>query len=354
MVRILVCACALGLLAGSAGAQERWRGREPEPYRERTTRAEDSLAGPIRSVERRRRFTMAGRNGGPPRPYEQVVRTAYDREGRRTEYVVADSGVLTWRSVYTYDDRGRNTGYVGSGPGGEEQRVVFAYDAAGRTVGMATTGRISTTRRFARDEAGRVTEVNEGGMRTTYRYDAQGRRVEQVLIQEGTPLAGRTWEYGPSGVVREIHRDGAGRESYVYDSRYDAEGRLVERTVRAADGSTHPLTVHGPSPGRQVFTYRDGGRTVETAWFAPDGTPQWKAVERFDDRGRIVEVETQPAETVRPDAGGHAARTVRGATRWSYEDDRHGNWTRRRQLHVPEGGGEPVETYVETRELTYW
>ncbi len=68
-------------------------------------------------------------------------------------------------------------------------------------------------------------------------------------------------------------------------------------------------------------------------------------MERFDARGRLVErVELGPdgapvpAETLWLDDAGRVARTVRGTERWSYDDDRHGNWTRRRRLIVTRRG----------------
>ncbi|HEU0079233.1 MAG TPA: hypothetical protein VFQ76_16380, partial [Longimicrobiaceae bacterium] len=340
MDRILVFACALGLLAGGAPAHGQ------EPYRERTTLAEDSLAGPVRSVETRRRFTAAGRNGGPSRPYEQVVRVAYDREGRRTEYVVADSGVLVDRMVYAYDDRGRNTGYTRFAARGQVQRVAYSYDAGGRLVGMDNTGEITGRFRYVRDDAGRLLEsVHEGGPRMSYRYDERGRRVEEVYrMADGTVLGTARWEHGPAGPVRETRTDGGGLVRRVHEMRYDAEGRLVERTTRETNAVRGLSQSHAPVPGRETFSYRDGGRTVETESFAPDGTPRGRKVERFDARGRIVEVEKfgpdgapEPAETFSLDDAGRLARTVRGVERWSYDDDRHGNWTRKRWLIAPAG-----------------
>ena len=336
MKRILLFVCALGLPAGGAAAQE--------PYRERTTLAEDSLAGPVRSVETRRHFTAAGQNGGPHRPYEQVVRVAYDREGRRAEYAQTDSGVVTRRIVYTYDEAGRNTGQVRFAGDAERQRVAYAYDAGGRVVGMRTLGEISVTDRYVRDDAGRLLEsVREGGGRTSYRYDAEGRRVEEVRrTEDGTVLGTTTWEHGPHGPTRETRSDGGGRVRWVFELRYDAGGRLAERVTREANAVRGISHSHAPQPGREVYAYRDGGRTVETESFAPDGAPRGRKVERFDARGRLLE----RAE--------HAPDGTATVARWSYDDDRHGNWTCRRLRIVPQGGGEPVETYAETREIAYW
>jgi YD repeat-containing protein len=357
MGRILLFLCALGLPAGGAAAQ--WR----EPYVERVTLADDGLAGPVRSAETRKQFTLAGRSGGPPRPYVQLSRVTYDREGRRREDVVADSGVLVRRLAYTYDDRGRSTGYARLGAGGEVQRVTYSYDAGGRWVARETTGEGAGRESYLRDEAGRLLEtVHPDGSRTTNRYDARGRRVEEVRsMADGVVLATTAWEHGPAGAVRETWRDGSGLVRWVHALRHDAEGRLVERTIREENGVRGLAATHMPVPGREVFTYRDGGRMVETESFAPDGAPRGKVVERFDARGRMVERERfgpdgapEPAESVWLDGAGNVVRTVRGVERWSYDDDRHGNWTRKRWLIAPQGGGEPVETYVETREIAYW
>ncbi|MET0397955.1 MAG: hypothetical protein ABW277_14170 [Longimicrobiaceae bacterium] len=355
MGHILVIVCALGLLAGNAAAQE--------PWLERTTLAEDSLAGPVRSVEVRMTRTTDGRSAGPPRRYEEVTRVEYDRAGRRTELVRTDSGVVTSRIVYTHDEAGRNTGHVRFAGTAERQRLIYTYDARGGVVGKQTIGEIEVKERYVRDEAGRLLEsVREGGPRMAYRYDERGRRVEEVYrMADGTVLGTARWEHGPAGPVRETRIDGGGRVRWVFEMRYDAEGRLVERTIRETNSIRGLAHSHAPVPGREVFTYRDGGRTVETVSFAPDGAPRGGKVERFDARGRLVERAELgpdgapvPTETLWLDDAGRVARTVRGTERWSYDDDRHGNWTRRRRLIVPEGGGEPVEAHVETREIAYW
>jgi len=295
-------------------------------------------------VEARVTRTTEGRRAGPPRVYEEVTRVEYDRAGRRTELVRTDSGVVTSRIVYAYDEGGRNTGHVRFAGTGERQRLVYTYDAVGRVVGRQTIGEIEVEDRYVRDEAGRLVEsVSEGGPRMSYRYDERGRRVEEVYrMADGTVLGTARWEHGPAGPVRETRIDGGGRVRWVYEMRYDAQGRLVERTTRETNAVRGLSRSHAPDPGREVFTYRDGGRTVETTWLAPDGTLRRKRVQRFDARGRMVEF----AE--------HGPGGIVTVGRWSYDDDRHGNWTRRRRLIVPKGGGEPVEAHVETREITYW
>ena len=255
-----------------------------------------------------------------------------------------DSGVVTSRIVYTHDEAGRNTGHVRFAGTAERQRLVYTYDARGGVVGKQTIGEVEVKERYVRDEAGRLLEsVSEGGPRMSYRYDERGRRVEEVYrMADGTVLGTARWEHGPAGPVRETRIDGGGRVRWVFEMRYDAEGRLAERTIREENAVSGLSASHAPVPGREVFTYRDGGRTVETVSFAPDGAPRGGKVVRFDARGRMVE------------SAEHGPGGIVTVARWSYDDDRHGNWTRRRRLIVPQGGGEPVEAHVETREITYW
>ncbi len=206
MGRILVIVCALGLLAGNAAAQE--------PWLERTTLAEDSLAGPVRSVEVRTTRTTDGRRAGPPRRYEEVTRVEYDRAGRRTELVRTDSGVVTSRIVYT-SRRGRPQ--HGARPLRRHRRA----PAAGLHVRRAGRGGGKADHRRDR---------GEGALRPRRGGEAAGERAR------GRPPHGRTattsgagawrrctgWRTAPcwgprggstapAGPVRETRIDGGGR-----------------------------------------------------------------------------------------------------------------------------------------------
>ncbi len=91
MKRTIMSVCMLGLLPGALLAQE----PEPELALDPSTLAADSLHGPVRSVE----WRIPTRNEG-----DRVIRTWYDRQGRRTERVQVEDGTTMQRHLYSHDD----------------------------------------------------------------------------------------------------------------------------------------------------------------------------------------------------------------------------------------------------------
>lgn len=330
MRRSIVSVCVLGLLPGTLLAQE------PELGLGRVTLAADSLHGPVRSVEWRIPFDGEE---------DRVIRTWYDRQGRRTERVQEDDEAVE-RCLYSYDAQGRRSGMKVESrlpPSAETslQRSTFLYDAHGRLAaqlfhypGTPEPRRYS----YGRDEHGRLVEVNYGPSgRLEYRYDAAGNRVVEALFNGGgREYARHELAYDAAGrlIQRRIRTD---EQCWVLRFQYDAKGRLAEAVTELVAGDPRVSWSHGPEPGREVYTWSDGGRTKETTSYAPDGTLRKRLVQRLDAHGRLVEY----------------AEDGRGTVRWEYEDDHWGNWTRQCHLWSPTEGSRVVSTCM-TRAITYW
>jgi YD repeat-containing protein len=330
--RTIVSVCVLGLLPGALLAQE----PELERALGSVTLAGDSLLGPVRSVEWR--ILLDGEE-------DRVIRTWYDRQGRRTERTQADHQAAQ-RSLYRYDEQGRRSGMdvesrLPSSAGPLLQRHSYLYDAHGRVAAQLihhSAGGEATRHRYVRDEHGRLVELNYGGSsRVEYRYDTAGNRVVEALFnREGHEYARRELSYDAAGqlIERRIRTDD---QHWVIRYRYDAEGRLAEAVTELVAGDPLRSWSHGPEAGREVHTWSDGGRTKETTSYKPDGTLRNRLVQRFDARGRLVEY----------------TENGRGTVRWEYEDDHWGNWTRQCNLWSPTEGSRVVTTCM-TREITYW
>lgn len=327
--RTIVSVCMLGLLPGVLLAQE------PELALEPVTLAADSLHGPVRSVEWRISIPGMG---------ERVIRTWYDRQGRRTEREQVEDGVTMQRWRYSYDEKGRRSGMeVESRPPSAEailQRYAFVYDAHDRVTAQLIhfAGAPEPTRHtYARDEHGRLVKVvYDRSGRTEYRYDTAGNRVVQAYFDAtGREYGRHDVSYDAAGrvVERRVRSD---ELTWVVQYRYDAGGRLAETVTEVVAGDPAGMS-HGPVPGREVYTWSNGGRTKETAFYAPDGTPRNRLVQRWDAKGRLVEW----------------TENGRGTVRWEYEEDHWGNWTRQCHLWSPPGGAEVQSTCI-TRAIAYW
>ena len=238
---------------------------------------EDSLAGPA-PLGGGADDADDGRTATPvaPRRYEEVTRVEYDRAGRRTELVRTDSGVVTSRIVYTHDEAGRNTGHVRFAGTAERQRLVVHVRRAGRGGGKADHRR----------------DRGDGALRPRRGGAAAGERAR------GRPPHGRTattsgagawrrctgWRtapcWGPRGGSTAPAGTGAAKPASTAGDRVPLGLRDAPRRGRAGwrSGRSARRTQlgrlsasHAPVPGREVITHRDGGRTVETMSFAPDG-----------------------------------------------------------------------------------
>jgi YD repeat-containing protein len=367
------------------------------------TAALDSLRGPVRSV--RYRHLGMGMDDG-------VTVTTYDQAGRRAELLGYRGDDLRSRLVYTYDARGRNTGWElyqvprGGGPHIASydsppgtplptvpERRVLVLNEAGRPAEeheLDASGRLRSRSVFAYDSAGRIRERadfgpgGEPGLRWVHEYDSAGRPRERRMYSRGQVFR-TVYEFAEhGGLLLEEHTDGAGKLDARWAVRYDSVGRKREELVhergqprwrveyrydaagRLSEQETHDLQPH-PAPfasgyerGKVTTTYLpDGGRTVETARYGPDGSLTGRVVERLDANGRRVEREEfEPDGTRTPKRVFDRARgqtvVLEGRTRWTEEMDAHGNWVRRAYILIPDDGGAPYTLWEIVREITYW
>jgi YD repeat-containing protein len=376
----------------------------PALAQEEPTAARDSLLGPVRSV--RASSTGSGSD-------DVVFVYAYDRAGRRTEWMTYMKDDLRSRLVYVYDERGRHVGLehyaVPHAPGmhGEfrqpapgtplptrPERQVYVLDDAGRRIetrDFRVDGTLVSRYTVAYDSAGRMREEasfrgnGELGWKTVHEYDAAGRPRLRRFISDGGRESRTVFDYDERGnqvleesdtadvrfFRRKVTRyDGAGRKSEeeVYyraqprwriEYRYDAEGRLRERET--FDSMPHePSFPPSPERGKVVYTYfPDGGRTVEIIDVHYSGLPYRRRVERIDARGKMVGWEdfhpdgTRVVRHIHDPALGRN-RQIAGPTRWFEELDGHGNWIRRGYLVVPDDGATPLPLWEMVREITYW
>ncbi len=266
------------------------------------------LTGPVASVEEYRWY--------PGTTERQLFQTwSFDEDGLVTERVYYAysyrDGSLRSRQVTTYEAGWPQATVVLDADDEPTGQTVYRYDDQGRMIEQATVDAEGVeTRRVAyeRDGAGdvvREVQYADGAVRRTSEnaYDAEGGLIEQRSYDE----EGRLYEV-ETYTVPDLEHD------YV---RYDAEGE-VEATGSVVDSDVGTLSMVQVGPD---------GEVAETYEFA------------YDESGLQIE---------RRDAYGDGETSVYS---YAYEFDGHGSWVRK---VTTENLGNGPETYeIHERVITY-
>ncbi len=143
--------------------------------------------------------------------------STYDFAGRQATKTDATNN--TW--TYVYDAAGNQTGVTQPNAGTQS----YTYDANGNRTGE--TNAIGASKSYGYDAAGRLTsETDERGTITTYSYDALGRRLSTTNDLIGQNLV-TTYAYDDNGNRTEMNAGGI-----VSTWSYDREDRVtVEETA---------------------------------------------------------------------------------------------------------------------------
>ena len=306
---------------------------------------------------------------------------AYDTELRLTG--VTDPQGRTWS--YTYDEAGRLSaetdfngrtltythdlvGRLTSRTNGAGETLHFTRDALGRvaekrdddghvtTYAYAATGQPTSAVNpdaevvFERDALGRTTSETVNGRRTSYEFDALGRRVRRVAPSGLTSQ----WTYDSAGLPVELRSD-AGTLTFVYDAAgretqrrlggdvslaqsWDTTDRLVTQslTSSAGVGEADRLLQH------RTYAYRADGHLTEireltagTRRFDLDGKGRvtrvnahgWTESYAYDATGNLVLAAAPAHET--PGDRDFEGTLIRHAGRTTYEHDAQGRLVRK-------------------------
>lgn len=298
--------------------------------------------------DRRARTTEVTNSLGHTTTYEWDARGVVVREvdalggEKRKEYdealrLVAETDALGHTTSYEYDARGNRTKVVG--PDGAS--VVLRYnahnlpeeaiDANGGTWRwrydvrgqlLEETNPLEETRRYEYAGGLRVAEVDGGGERTEYGYDAQcnltrirlptGGLVRLAHDRRGRRVSLRDARGSEQRVQydlldRPVRVEGPGRE--LWESRYDAEGNLLEERGPLRRVSLGYTGFHWPA-----FREEAGTRLC------------W----RHDAEGRLVEVKNEAGEVyryIRDEFGRVVHEEGFDGAAWLYQYDAAGRLT---------------------------
>ncbi len=218
----------------------------------------------------------------------QRITSTYDALGRELTRNIAATASAPARSIsWTYDGEGRRLTQTESGTTSSQGTTTYRYDAQGRLVEQATP---QGTLAWAYDAAGRVTERTTSEGTSRYAYDAEG-RLTQLTAPDGKTT---TYAYDAAGRnTQSVQQLSAGVE-LVTDRRYDAQDRQVAIAHSKRVGATKTL-VAGQAVGRgaggavnRLDTF-DGSASFNDTTGAFGGNPARVQTFGYDANARLTQ-----------------------------------------------------------------
>jgi YD repeat-containing protein len=232
------------------------------------------------------------------------------------------------------------------------ERVIFVYDwrdgsLRERRVTLFDAGQPLATVAYDADD--------EPTGQTVFRYDGEGRLVEEVTVDgEGVETRRIAYEHDAAGNVvrvaqyrggaldRTVERDHDADGARLEERRFDGEGRLNQVSRYTVPGLEH-VYEQLDEEGEVEAT----GRVIEGAFgtvlievLAPDGTPVESYAWSYDDRGRVLERRSV-----------YDGGEIEELLTYAYDDDDRGNWVRQ-TTHEDYGDG-PELYEIHERVISY-
>ncbi|MDP9794451.1 RHS repeat-associated protein [Catenuloplanes nepalensis] len=211
-------------------------------------------------------------------PLGRVTRREYDLAGNLA--AVLDPSGRTMRR--TYDAAERLTGMTSG-----DDAISFVYDAAGRRTSMTD---VTGTTTYTYDRVGRLTTVTAAdGAVLSAGFDAAGQRT-RLTYPDGSTVR---FQYDLCGRLINVHDSEAGEVVYALDP----DGRLLTEQL----------------PRRWARRYRYEGGLLTAYRELREGAPAIEARMRYDADGRLVErTGGDTTETFGYDPAGQLVRFTRG------------------------------------------
>jgi RHS repeat-associated protein len=240
-------------------------------------------------------FVVAGKPAPNPTIFSQQY--AYDNAGRLNSRV---DSVLGRSERFSYDPLSRLVGWDLDAKGKAPRKTTFEYDLIGNLLSVDASGSPKETSIYGGpgaplhavtikdglayhyDGAGRMTDgggraftwtpfnlprsVQTAAGKTTFRYDALGKRVQKAGPQEVVMELGGLYERRKSGAAPAIHifHVTAGRDGMVAQLQWDESGFRARRfLITDPLGSISLVTDHTGSVVQRLHYAPFGGRTNE-------------------------------------------------------------------------------------------
>ncbi|HMH44096.1 MAG TPA: hypothetical protein VK557_11480 [Pyrinomonadaceae bacterium] len=266
--KIAALSVLLGCLCGSTRAQLK------------LTRGDDSLKGPVRTVQI---FQKDYPNTNQPDTKIPRETISYDRQGRRTETypgLSENDSATAGKEIYVYDSAARLKEIVYYNDE-IESSLTTAYDQQNRLVSLFGTGRMSILPWLS--------SGSDVEMRFTFTYSDSGQTLRSTVRKKETPKDFPN--FMDSTTV------------------YDRNGRVLEEKLFMA----------GSLATRQTYTYDARGYLIRMLEWVPEDHALHQYFYLNDDHGNAVEIKMY-----------HQPRHVlERRTLLTYEYDAKGNWIKK-------------------------
>lgn len=211
----------------------------------------------------------------------QVFRYVLDAQGRVIEIDMFDKGAppKEWqRHKQIFDSLGRCVEERDVDADSDRGRTVYEYDGEGNAV--------------------KETEYNSDNTLfaiTEDRYDAHHRLLSEKIVQMNPPeTLDRNYNSHGNLVDSLTYRNGVLKSHVRYVYEYDERRRMISVETIGSTESGMPNVYGfcgdcGVYPGKTIYRYDDGGRTIEARWYQPGNKLVRVDRPRYDDRGNATQ-----------------------------------------------------------------
>jgi antitoxin component YwqK of YwqJK toxin-antitoxin module len=335
----------------------------PSSSQTKTDREQAGLVGPVKSVEKK----LVGfglKNGITVEESSRAIqKITYNTQGNILEEISYDqNSAISQKLTYLYDAEGRCTGYDEYAALVDKsltipRRHVYKLDDKGRRVEYVvfdSDGTMASRFVYKYDGKGNLTDeewyahTGRLGGKNVSAFDEKGNRVSQsYFLGDGTLSWRNLSQYDSDGNRTELLQFQGETVRYKIVSRYDDKRRVLEIETIEFNSVPGLYTSHAPEPGKVVYTYDDSKRTKEVATYDAGGELKSKIIYNYDERENEIGLTSFNHRQTEP-------KTSVDSTSISIEYDSHGNWTRKVRSRPSETSGPPQPYIAELKVITYY
>lgn len=269
-----------------------------------------------------------------------VTRESFRRDGKRTDRWHRNPDGSEWTTVRRYDPDGRLFEEEQTGP--PAQTLAYRYDAQGRLERIDVrlpdgTERVQKSYLYYADQTSAITEYIDPPLREKKVTVS----VENMLHMSVDAVCIMTIRDSGKLPIKKVLYDADGRVIRRVLFRYDGNGRLVEEgEIESGDKLRADM--------RNSYRYDTEGRCIEAEFYWGEFGGQRKT-RSYNEQGDLKEerVEPLPARVA-------LHETAPWSAHYDYEYDARGNWTSRTEQVQRLDSGAPIRSEVTRRKLKYW
>jgi YD repeat-containing protein len=335
------------------------------------------LRGQVKTCMETSTFTGATTGDGTQIPARKIsYTTEYDVDGKVLSTRMLNSDGSEWVAQRNYDASGRMIRSNWGNNGETNAETVYSYDSRGRLL--------------------RITDSNRPDNHVTFHYDEHGRKTAMQMFSAADYRPNVAVAGSPFEALGRPNLPGGGSTTTIYDEQdrpseiqvHDAQGRLIQRAVRAYDKDGHVLEEHRIlenvdsmiTPEMKAEALKAGASIQDLhdafAKFLGEPSNLYSVAYNYDVQGRLIQTRRRVfnhedvVETIYNEHGDKASEITRSKrtgdandqagpppyseVRYSYQYDEHGNWTEETVSYRSNPDGVFESSPGRQRTLTYY